>query len=57
VQAITHGHRRVRFFSTIELVNALEQEKAADSQASDVGGMALRSHTATTNTHLNARKT
>ena len=29
IQAITHHHRRVRFFSTIELVNALEQEQAA----------------------------
>ena len=29
VQAIEHHHRRVRFFSTIELVNALEIEKAA----------------------------
>jgi DNA replication protein DnaC len=28
VQAIEHHHRRVRFFSTIELVNALEIEKA-----------------------------
>ena len=28
VQAIEHHRRRVRFFSTIELVNALEQEKA-----------------------------
>ena len=28
VQAIMHHHRRVRFFSTIELVNTLEQEKA-----------------------------
>ena len=28
VQAIEHHHKRVRFFSTIELVNALEQEKA-----------------------------
>jgi len=27
VQAIVHHHRRVRFLSTIELVNALEQEK------------------------------
>jgi len=27
VQAIIHHHRRVRFLSTIELVNALEQEK------------------------------
>ncbi len=29
VQAIMHHHRRVRFFSAIELVNTLEQEKAA----------------------------
>jgi DNA replication protein DnaC len=29
VQAITHLHKRVRYFSTIELVNLLEQEKAA----------------------------
>ena len=28
VQAIEHHHKRVRFFSTVELVNALEQEKA-----------------------------
>ena len=28
VQAIEHHRRRVRFFSTVELVNALEQEKA-----------------------------
>ena len=28
LQAIVHQHRRVRFFSTIELVNVLEQEKA-----------------------------
>ena len=27
IQAIVHHHRRVRFLSTIELVNALEQEK------------------------------
>ncbi len=32
VQAITHGRRRVRFFSTIELVTALQQEKAAGKQ-------------------------
>ena len=32
VQAITHQQRRVRFFSTIELVNTLEQEKAAGKQ-------------------------
>jgi DNA replication protein DnaC len=29
VQAIEHHHRRVRFFSTVELVNALELEKTA----------------------------
>jgi DNA replication protein DnaC len=28
VQAVEHHRRRVRFFSTVELVNALEQEKA-----------------------------
>ena len=27
VQAIEHHHRRVRFFSTVELVNALEEER------------------------------
>ena len=27
-QAVEHHRRKVRFFSTIELVNALEQEKA-----------------------------
>jgi DNA replication protein DnaC len=27
VQAIEHHHKRVRFFSTVELVNALKQEK------------------------------
>ena len=29
LQAVVHQHRRVRCFSTIELVNALEHEKAA----------------------------
>ena len=29
IQAIIHHHRRVRFLSTVELVNALEQEKAS----------------------------
>ncbi|GAA4216537.1 hypothetical protein GCM10022290_03260 [Sagittula marina] len=28
VQAIEHHRRKVRFFSTVELVDALEQEKA-----------------------------
>ena len=31
-QAIMHLHRRVRFFSTVELVNALELEKQAGKQ-------------------------
>ncbi|MDB5800591.1 MAG: ATP-binding protein [Rhodocyclales bacterium] len=32
VQAIAHHNRRVRFFSTVELVNALEQEKVRGKQ-------------------------
>ena len=32
VQAIMHSHQRVRFFSTVDLVNALEQEKLAGKQ-------------------------
>jgi DNA replication protein DnaC len=32
VQAVQHQRRRVRYFSTIELVNALELEKAAGKQ-------------------------
>ncbi len=32
VQAVQHQHRRVRFFSTIELVNTLELEKTAGKQ-------------------------
>jgi DNA replication protein DnaC len=32
VQAIQHHHRRVRFLSTVELVNTLELEKAAGKQ-------------------------
>ncbi|MHB8744884.1 MAG: IS21-like element helper ATPase IstB [Sulfuricaulis sp.] len=32
VQAILQHHRRVRFFSTLELVNTLEQEQAAGRQ-------------------------
>ena len=37
VQAIRHHRRRVRFFSTIELVNTLEQEKAAGKQGQLAG--------------------
>jgi DNA replication protein DnaC len=32
IQAIVHHHRRVRFLSTVELVNALEQEKLNGKQ-------------------------
>lgn len=32
VQSIMHLHRRVRFFSTVDLVNALEQEKLSGKQ-------------------------
>ncbi len=32
VQAIMHAHRRARFFSTVDLVNSLEQEKLAGKQ-------------------------
>ena len=35
VQVIEHHHKRVRFFSTVELVNALEQEKSQDSPGVD----------------------
>jgi DNA replication protein DnaC len=30
VQAIEHHRKKVSFFSTVDLVNALEQEKAAN---------------------------
>ena len=30
VQAIEHGRKKVRFFSTVDLANALEQEKATN---------------------------
>ena len=30
VQAVEHHRRKVRFFATVDLVNALEQEKAAN---------------------------
>lgn len=38
IEAIRHHGKRVRFYSTVELVNALEQEKAAGKQ----GQLALR---------------
>ena len=40
VQAIQHHHKRVRFFSTVELVNALEQEKAQGKAGQIAGRLA-----------------
>lgn len=40
IQAIIHHHRRVRFVSTIELVNTLEQEKLKGSQGRFANRMA-----------------
>jgi DNA replication protein DnaC len=37
VQAIEHHKKRTRFFSTVELVNALEQEKA-QGKAGQIAG-------------------
>jgi DNA replication protein DnaC len=40
VQAIEHHHKRVRFFSTVELVNALEQEKMQGRSGQIAGRLA-----------------
>ena len=40
IQAIEHHRRKVRFFSTIELVNALEQEKAKGKAKATAGQIA-----------------
>jgi len=40
VQAIEHHRKRVRFFSTVELVNALEQEKALGKAGQIAGRLA-----------------
>jgi DNA replication protein DnaC len=40
VQAIQHHRKRVRFFSTVELVNALEQEKAQGKAGQIAGRLA-----------------
>jgi len=40
VHAIEHHHKRVRFFSTVELVNALEQEKAQGRSGQIAGRLA-----------------
>ena len=42
VQAIEHCRKRVRFFSTVELVNALEQEKA-QGKAGQIAGRLVHS--------------
>ena len=43
VQAIEHHQKRVRFFSTVELVNALEQEKA-QGRSGQIAGRLVHSH-------------
>jgi DNA replication protein DnaC len=40
VQAIEHHRKRVRFFSTVELVNALEQEKRQGKPGQIAGRLA-----------------
>jgi DNA replication protein DnaC len=40
LQAIEHHHKRVRFFSTVELVDALEQEKAKGKAGQITGRLA-----------------
>lgn len=40
IQAIEHHRKRVRFFSTVELVNALEQEKAQGKAGQIAGRLA-----------------
>ena len=40
VHAIEHHHKRVRFFSTVELVNALEQEKVQGKAGQIAGRLA-----------------
>ncbi len=39
IQAIEHHRRKVRFFSTIDLVNALEQEKAKGKAGQSAEGL------------------
>ena len=41
VQAVEHHHRKARFFSTVDLVNALEREKAMN-KAGQVAERLLR---------------
>jgi DNA replication protein DnaC len=41
VQAVEHHRKKVRFFSTVELVNALEQEKA-QGRAGQIAGRLVR---------------
>jgi DNA replication protein DnaC len=42
VQAIEHHHKRVRFFSTVDLVNVLEQEKA-QGKSGQIAGRLIHS--------------
>jgi DNA replication protein DnaC len=46
VQAIEHHKKRVRFFSTVELVNAIEQEKA-QGKAGQIASRLVHSATST----------
>ena len=36
IQAVEHHRKKVHFFSTVDLVNALEQEKAINKDRSDI---------------------
>ena len=49
VQAIEHHRKRVRFFSTVELVNALEQEKNQGRPAKLRGGLPIPTSSFLTN--------
>ncbi len=49
VQAIEHHRKRVRFFSTVELVNALEQEKSQGKLARSRPGSPTPTSSSSTN--------
>ena len=49
VQAIEHHRKRVRFFSTVELVNALEQEKLQGEPARSRRGLPTPISSSSTN--------
>jgi hypothetical protein len=44
VQAVEHHRKKVRFFSTVELVNALEQERLMETPASSPNGWSSYPH-------------